>query len=168
MGGPVGATQCGVWWLESDLLRPRLLVATASALRAAFRGVRSADSGLLRLTLVALPTPYPLTLSHRGDYSQATDDRPIVTIAFAAVDAFGVLLGATTAGVLVDSGARTACSGNIAPRLGLDLSRPEFQRAKEEESFPARFSGVPTPSLRSNCAADGLISPSGFSLDPVP
>lgn len=77
------------------------------------------------MTLIALPSPAAFDYTHRGDY----EDRPIVTVEFAAVDARGVLLGAYQTGVLVDSGAdRTLLGYDVSMALGLDLTEAPKER----------------------------------------
>ncbi|MGD1059557.1 MAG: hypothetical protein ABR992_19355 [Solirubrobacteraceae bacterium] len=76
------------------------------------------------MTLVELPSPHPVSFSHRGDYSAEATGRPVVEVEFATVDGLGVLLGSYETGVMVDSGAaRTVLGHNVAAELGLgDLS----------------------------------------------
>jgi hypothetical protein len=68
------------------------------------------------------PAPTP-TFSHGTLYRRAPNDRPVVEVEIAAVDATGSLLGRpVTTTVLVDSGAdRTMLDGGLAPTLGIDL-----------------------------------------------
>lgn len=81
------------------------------------------------MTLSRLPTQATFRYSHKGDYSQEKEDRPIVTVEFAARDARGVLLGAHRTGVLIDSGARTTVLNyDVSVRLGLDVSEDRYKK----------------------------------------
>lgn len=121
------------------------------------------------MTLVALPSPAAFDFTHRGDYSEEDNARPVVTVEFAAVDARGVLLGAHRTGVLVDSGARTTLLGfDVAQKLGLDLSESRYDKTHIEGiKAEARLWCAKTTVLVELCGQWFRI-PVFFSLEPGP
>ena len=111
------------------------------------------------MTLVQLDDPRSITFGYRGDY--APDERPIITVEFAAVDSDNALTGTYTTGVLVDSGATTsALSIYAASELGLDLS--------DADRYP-RFdmTGVVPGAKRPATEAEVLVELGGQWL-PIP
>jgi hypothetical protein len=101
------------------------------------------------VTLAKLPSPHPVSFSHRGDYSAEATGRPVVEVEFAAVDSHGVLLGSYETGVMIDSGAeRTVLGHNVGVALGLgDLS-----------VYPMAFLQGAVPGSELTCSTVGILA----------
>jgi hypothetical protein len=114
------------------------------------------------VTLVELPSPAAFDYSHKGDYP---NERPIITVEFAATDANGVLLGAHRTGVLVDSGADlTILESTVAVEIGLDL-RDEAKHPRGTIGGIAGGLVVASASVMIELCGDWLTIPVVF---PVP
>ena len=82
------------------------------------------------MTLLALPGPSSVTVTHGSLYGHHPDQRPMIDVEVAVTGSGGILVGRPLRTlVLVDSGADvTMLDGGLAATLGLDLSQPEFPR----------------------------------------
>jgi hypothetical protein len=121
------------------------------------------------VTLVGLPAPRTIPFTHRGEYVAPGDDRPIVTVEFAATTSAGVLLGATRTGVLVDSGARSTLLGfDIASRLNLDLSEPRYPKSHIGGIVPGASLWVAEAPIRIELCGRWFEILAKFSLSPDP
>jgi len=75
------------------------------------------------LSLLVLPAPATVTMTHGGTYANATNRRPTIEVDLAATSPSGVLLGTARTSVLIDSGADvTMLNSAHALTLGVDLS----------------------------------------------
>jgi Aspartyl protease len=81
------------------------------------------------LSLLVLPAPTTVTMTHAGMYANATNRRPTIEVELAALTSSGVLLGTTRTSVLIDSGADfTMLNSALAQRLGVDLAPIPFHQ----------------------------------------
>lgn len=119
------------------------------------------------MSLDPLSVPEQVAFTHRAAYVDPASRRPVVDIEFAATNHEGVLLGAFTTGVLVDSGARnTILRQRDAVSLGLDLSDPE--RYPREDARGIAPGGPPMSTaqavLKALICDRWLDIPVGFAL----